>query len=241
MGDGGFLRAQLQLARTVLKSAWNDFYFSTYTWTIVKARDAARHALTAVLRESGMNPQSSWPTSLLLESAASACSSLSLLGRESLRLDYLANLYTDTELYLILWYASAREEPPRRAALSSLEASIKIVEAVENCGSLGEAADARGRLAASLYDAKYLGRYTVFVSGPKLYVTSTAYEGVDPLDRLELSSSLPLGFTPILLSPDEAYALLNLPWPFEHEAEVVEDKLRLAPLVKKRNPGLLDL
>lgn len=242
MGSDGFFRAQIHFARSVLKSAWSDFYFSTYTWTIVKARDAAWHAVAALLRASGFNPPGDWPLSLLLDSMVPACSELEPLVHDSVKLDYLANLYTDMELYLVLWYAGGRESPPRAAALASLEAALRIVDASEACEARRRPVDARGRIASRLYSAEYPGRHTVFTSGSKLYVASTAFENVDPLTRIDSTlPQLPPGLTPVLLSPDEAYALLNLPWPFEYEVEVVRDQLGLAPLIEKRSPGELDL
>ncbi len=237
MSGEGLLKAQLHLARSVLKSAWSDFYFSTYTWTIVKARDAAWHALAALMRASGVNPSRRWPVSLLLESVSPSCSSMEGLGAGALRLDFLANLYTDPELYLVLWYSSGRETPPRGAALSSLEAALRIVEASEACGAPGRVVDARARAASRLYSASPPGRHTLFTVGSKLYLVSPEFEGVDPVERVERALGyLPLGFTPVLLAPDEAYALLNLPWPLEDYVEIVRDTLGFAPLVKKRSP-----
>jgi len=236
-GGHGFLRAQLHYAQQVLKSAWNDLYFSAHTWAIVKAREAAWRAVAALLRASGLNPSSRWPLGLLLESASPACEQLEGLAGEALKLDYLATLYTDPELYLVLWYSGGGEAATRAAAISSLEAALKIVEASGSCKSPGRAVDARGRIASRLYNVKYPGRHTVFLSGTKLYVASTHFEGVEPPERIEgAAESLPSGLTPVLLTPDEAYALLNLPWPLEEEAEIIRDELGLTPVIKKRSP-----
>ena len=239
--EAGLLKAQLALARDTLKSAWSDVYFNTYTWAVFKARRAAWIALAALARASGLATRQEDPLSLLAATAETGCEPRGSLVDAAILLDYTWNLYHDSDLYLILWYSTGKEWASKDVALSSLEKSLFIIDSVEECTKMEiRLQDARPRLATSYFRASIPGtESTIFLIGSKLIYVSSLFEGVDPVSRINLvSSSLPAGFIHVLLSPPEAYALLNLPWPLEEGVEIVRDDLGFAPLIKKRETSI---
>jgi hypothetical protein len=229
---GGVSSARLSIARETLKSAWNDVYFDSFRWAIIKSWRAAREALEALLEAGGLGAEESWPLTLM---AISAPGCMEGLKPQAATLDYLNLLASDLNLYLIVYYGSGG---PRKAeAMRALEASLALVEASGKCIERGglRAFNMAARAAAMLRDyvEERGDSATLIRLGSRLMVIDPEYEELEPLERADKEAPrLPPGLTPLLLSPSEAYALANLPgWKPGDDSELLSDPLRLGRII----------
>ncbi len=225
-------KAQLSMARETLKTAWNDVYFDSFRWAIIKAWHAGREALEVLMEAGGLKGGREWPLSLMAFNVEDYCKGLT--GQAN-SLDYLNAMASDKDLYLIVYYGT--RGPSKAEALRAVESSLAILETAEKCIVAAKSGRAYNRAprayTLALDYARVKGESTTVIrAGKRLYIVSTSFEGLTPLERIEAEGDLPPGFTPLLLSASEAYSLFSLPWTRIDDVEVLSDPLGLERLVK---------
>ncbi len=206
------LESEMNTAHGILRSAWSDMYFGNYEWVVEKAYQAARVVLQAYLKSRGFTLSYESPLSMQALDSSSVCNGISGESQDIVWLEGVRELVVNQDLRIIL--ASESLKIAKADALKSIEAAVKIASIRRSCWrSQGTLVSMAMKAYRGLYDyAESIGASMMRV-GNKVIIASNTYNDVDPKDRLAREASrLPLGFTPILVTPEEAYALVNLPW-----------------------------
>ncbi|MEB3806405.1 MAG: hypothetical protein GSR73_02690 [Desulfurococcales archaeon] len=179
-------------ARSILVSAWNDYYARDYEWAIRKAWVSASTALL------GLDPSGASP--LASRVYGSKCSVLLDQYREALLLDSYYALARDEWLKLVLW--GDTHSPGRRHALAAIESAVKLLDASTACGP-GDWSP-RGFSRKGEYDMVRVGSLLLLivegVEDSPIYDRVTGY--LDYFDPYYYN---------VVLTGDEALAYLQLP------------------------------
>lgn len=222
----GVVEAQRRMAEETLRSAWSDVYFDTYRWALEKSWRSAWLALGAALRLSGIEP-GGMTLSLMAYTVDEGCGSG--VSSDASILDYLRTIYLEPDVAAVL---GLLEGPERPVALDAIERAVRILGAVGGC--MRRPVRLRDVRALSLSRLKSYADNSsseaIILVGGRLMVVSTAFEGSRPPERVGIEEPPP-GYTPLLLAPDEAYALMSLPWFRGAEKEVLRDSLGFTSLI----------
>ncbi|MCE4598949.1 MAG: hypothetical protein F7C81_01970 [Desulfurococcales archaeon] len=206
------LESELYTANMILKSVWSDMYFSNYEWVVEKAYQAARVALQAYLKSRGFTPTHDSPVSMHALVSSTICPDIRGESRDIIWLESFRELIFNQDLRILL--SPDTLQTSRAEALRSIEASVKINSIIKSCWHMeGEPVSMLMKAYKDLNEYANLVDASVLRIGDKVIIASNRYNDLKPKERIEVESgNIPLGFTPILVTPDEAYALVNLPW-----------------------------
>ncbi|MCE4613842.1 MAG: hypothetical protein F7C07_08475 [Desulfurococcales archaeon] len=215
----------VEMSERVLRSAWNDLYFNEYSWSIEKAHRSALLALTAAAWRVGVDSLSD-SISHLAHALSQACTQLRGISEGIVILDALRELASSIELRLIL--DPERLRLRRQDSLTSIEYAIKVRNSILSCDKeKTEARDYIGDLSRYAVES----RATIIVtSNHRAIIISEKHENLAPIERVyEEAEKIPLGATPILLTPEEAYSLLSIPGIHEKTTQwrIIEDELHI--------------
>jgi len=208
--------ALLVRARSILFSAWNDYYSGDYEWTIRKAWISTSIA-TLQLDPSGDMP-------LGARIYYSNCEVLRSMTSEASLLDSYNLAVSDEWLRLVVGSASA--SPGKQEALEALEASVKILDSIHACGPMKLEVSEPPPVPYS--NSIKVGNVLVaIIDGIK---KSTIFDRI----RRFKEDLYPVYYN-IILSPDEALGYLQLPgpsWQVEvGEVEAITDEDGMASYI----------
>lgn len=196
-------------ARSILYSAWNDYYAGDYEWTIRKAWIASSIATL------GIDPSGGLP--LGARAYYSSCINLKQVTGEATLLDSYSLTVSDEWLRLVV--GSHTLSPGKQEALEALESSVKILDSLQVCGpvefKLSEPIQVPYR------NSIKVGKILIAIMDD--VGKATLFKRI----RMFKSRLYPVYFN-IILSPDEALGYLRLPGPSYQvemgEVETVSDE-----------------